>query len=198
MNLNWKKTADITVCGHVDKYVGKAKHTEFILGTDLDGDGVLSAIMMTKEDERGLYQSAGVLALGKSSGKKFHKEGKKKYRLQKLAIRRALYGATGGKWSNLTILFTMNKDEIAESQKAFCEKFHCRLVQKPQDEVDDTSVYTNGDWFEYETWCRLGENPENWHKNSRCYTSGTDCAQYEIKSAYWAGSSVSPLLNQYI
>lgn len=193
------------VCAHMNAYHKNAKATCVLLGVTLETGGAVKVLNLTHEEFCALCKVKGVLVREKRSRQRKSFEGKcykSHYRLNPTAIRKAL-SEICPKVTDLPLWGGLNwrtKRQIETEQKAFCTQFGCRFTLEPETEDDTTKVYTQGDWFEFTCWCDLGEKPDNWRKNCRSYKTGTDCAEYEIKSAVsnWAPSALWIGLNQNI
>lgn len=193
------------VASDVDFYCNHAQAQEYILACSMDTSSIQS-LVLTKDEWRALLSVKGVLKKERRSDQRKAHDGKKAkfhYRLNTKAIREALYPFENdhGKIRRLVRgIHWLSKAQWEQACLDFCARFNCRLELEPEDEEDDSKVYTHGDVIEFLTWCELGENPANWSKNCRNYKRGTDCGIYEIKSAcsWFAPSAVWIGKNQNI
>lgn len=194
------------VRAHFARYEKDSVAERVLLGVSLSV-GTVETLDLTMDEFCALCCVKGAVVRQKrSSARKDHDGNKARdhYRLQPAKIAEILRAVVGDRSDRILPWrkgFKWNsKKSILTDQAAFCQRFDCRLTQKPENESDVSKVYTHGDFYEFSVWCWLGENPDNWHKNCRSHKTGTDCAQYEIKSAcmYWAGSAVLVGINQYI
>lgn len=192
------KTKNATTLDDMAFYFKNAKAQKYVLGLSLHGDKVLTAVIYEKEEFRAVTEYPEAVKLQDSSERRqqMSHEPVQKYRLYKTAVRQAVWGLADGLDKNLKILRQWTEEELKPLQKDFKKRFNCKLTQKEED-ADGIKVYTYGDFFEFLVWCELGENPNNWHKNCRSYRKGTDCGVYEVKSCYWAPSTIDIRKNQY-
>jgi len=194
------------VCAHMDRYVSDSKAIKVMLAVSLSV-GTVESLQISMETFGALLKVEGAVKRQGRSGARKTMDGSKTrnhYRLEPRRIAEILREVVGDRSDRILPWFKgfrwNSKKALKADQEEFCAQFNCRLVQKPEDVDDDTKVYTHGDFYEYRAWCALGENPSNWRKNCRSHKTGTDCGEWEIKSAcmYWAGSAILVGINQYI
>ena len=197
--------AGADVCRHMTQYGKDSKATQVMLAVSLSV-GTVESLAMSMETFVALMKVKGaVKRQGRSNARKGMDGCKTRdhYRLEPRRIAEILREVVGDRSDRILPWFGLrwgSKKSLKADQDAFCAQFNCRLVQKPEDESDESKVYTCGDFYEYSAWCALGENPTNWRKNCRSHKTGTDCGEWEIKSAcsYWTGSAILVGINQYI